>query len=518
MKPRWLALVLLALLWAWWPGQSHANALRLWLCCGALPLLWWTPPASLSALRWGAPLLGVAALGLAWSPWLPAPGSALLYSLQWLGSCAALWLGWRASESRASLEALPWIAALGGSLLAPTLLLQPGGSLGNPNWMAHTLVWTLIWTGAGSRRGPAWRRGLLGLGAVVQAVALWSCHSLGALAALLVVGVACFLARRRRRWVWAPALFLIVLGALCLPPVVEHLEGRAWLLSQGWSAWWEAPWGVGPGQVAPALLRQQAQVLAQAPAGLPLWTYASHVHQEGMQALLELGPLGLLALVPLLGALWRRGLGAARLAVLATCVLGLVSLPLYEPATGALAFFSAGIALGSAPDVSRREWAWPPVALWGWRAVLVAALLLSLSHLLADRLLLRGVEQERPEVLRVAAALSLHPERALRHRAALLLEEGDAAGALGLAQEAVARSEDPTGHVLVGRALMALGRLEEARDSFARAVWLHPGLFAGHFNLARAYEDLGQRHEARRHAQRARALRPGDERLRWLPR
>jgi tetratricopeptide (TPR) repeat protein len=147
----------------------------------------------------------------------------------------------------------------------------------------------------------------------------------------------------------------------------------------------------------------------------------------------------------------------------------------------------------------------------------VAALLLSTSHLLADRLLVRGVEEQHPETLTLAAALSLEPGRAQRHQGWLLVEAGRPREALPLVQSALGRSPDPTAWVLLGRTWMALGELERAREAFAQAVWLHPGLFAGHFNLARACEDLGRRHEARRHAQRARSLHPGDPRLRWLP-
>jgi tetratricopeptide (TPR) repeat protein len=517
MSPRALAALVALVALAWWPGQSHHNALRLWLTCGAIPLWLLWPRPSLGRPWLASPLWLAAAWALARAPWLPSPGAALHAALLPLCLLSGIAAGQLAARSPDHQRAAALAAAASGLLLAALSAWRDGATLGNPNWLADLLVMTLIWTIWGlscKHRILFW---FFLVSAAGQGAALLATGSLGALAALAVAALIAATgwgeSLRRRPGLWLPPLALSAAGLACLPPLQAHVEGRLWLLGRAWAVIAAQPWaGVGAGQLQPALLEAQAAQLAQDPAAAPLWTLAAHAHNEVAHALAEGGPLGLLALAPLAWALLRGRPGPGRVTVAAGAVLALVSLPLYEPATAWMAALGAGAALGDAPAQGS-----PPRRVWAPRAALLAALLACSAQLLGDRLLTRGAQDLDPALLAAARPLLWRPERALAHEAAIWLERGDHARALPLALEAQRRAPDHATAVLAGRALMGLARYEEAARQFERAVWLHPQLFAGHFNLARAYEAMGDRHAARRHAQRARSLRPSDPRLRWLP-
>ncbi len=191
-------------------------------------------------------------------------------------------------------------------------------------------------------------------------------------------------------------------------------------------------------------------------------------------------------------------------------------MPLHEPGCAWLVMLSAGFVLGQGSLVVRRQAA--RVVLWTGRIMAVLMLLVGSAHVLGDRLLVRGVEAEDPEVLSKARQYSLASSRAMQHEAAVRLLREEVPEAHDLVQEALRIRPSPSGWVLLGRVHMAQHRFDEAAEAFSEAVRLHPRLFAGHYNLALAYEAAGDRFEARRHAERARSLRPSDKRLRNLPR
>ncbi|GJM20681.1 MAG: hypothetical protein DHS20C15_05960 [Planctomycetota bacterium] len=80
------------------------------------------------------------------------------------------------------------------------------------------------------------------------------------------------------------------------------------------------------------------------------------------------------------------------------------------------------------------------------------------------------------------------------------LTEGNAAQAVTLAQQRLARTSPPDGlqHYL-GLALLETGRAEEARDALLLAVERHPGNADAHLFLAEAYLELGQPADAESH-------------------
>ncbi len=96
-----------------------------------------------------------------------------------------------------------------------------------------------------------------------------------------------------------------------------------------------------------------------------------------------------------------------------------------------------------------------------------------------------------PEAHEVLARL-LPPERALRHARAL----------------ATLRAERPEGHLLLGRASLALGRHEEALEALRRAAKLAPRRADAHEALGRALLALGRHEEARSAFQRALRIVP----------
>ncbi len=529
--------LVLVLALAWLPGQGRALAARLWIATGVLPfLLLYIPWHRLGRRAWWLLPWGLlAATALISAPWLRDPGGGLetfLIQASWTGALA---LGLVVATDDAARAVLPrWIAAAGAAAALPALVIE-GGSFGNPSLLAGFLAAAAVWTGASLLEQPRWRElwwiAMAG-GLALQLGALARCQSVAGWAAV-VLGLAAWCAvsaaRGRVDRLTAGIALGVLLGGGALggwafgagPIATEHLRSRAHMARCCLSAAGEAGLGgVGAGQLHGAFLEAQVGVLDRREMDRDLWTNAYHGHNEVLHALVERGVAGAaLLLAVALAALLRTRDAAAWAAVLALAAVGLVSLPLYEPATWVLAALSVGLALGS-PGGAPATSAPPRPVRWRILALLAVAVpcgLLASADLLADRLLVRATAEGDPQLAVWAQRLGLRQARAIQHRAALLTDtEPRAAEALAL--QAVALDPSPQGWLLAGDAAMAVPDPGGAIPHYQEAVRLNPRLFAGHFNLSRAYEEHGDRFSARRHAERARSLRPSDPRLDWLPR
>jgi tetratricopeptide (TPR) repeat protein len=84
--------------------------------------------------------------------------------------------------------------------------------------------------------------------------------------------------------------------------------------------------------------------------------------------------------------------------------------------------------------------------------------------------------------------------------------------ALKLALEAVQKGyRNPVAHFLLGRALMGLGRYEQAADAFEAAITVNPNFPEAHLRLAGLLERVGNRAGALEHRELARRMRAGEE-------
>ncbi len=552
-----LALITLA----WLPGQTAANAVRLWFFTGALPwlLLLFLPAFSPSSshpqetpipnpipLPGPTPLhlclLAAALVPVFIAPFQTNPYSAISTALLPLGVLAFFYLG----ESRA-LRAThaQTLAAITGTGIALLSFGSATATFGNPNFLAHLLVCTALWTSAllmppSNPAAPslqsrwtvhnAWKRILVcTLCLLVQLGAIVHTQSLGAVFALgagwLALAFLYLWQHPRQTARHRPAVLgLALVLTLCFlrlftvaledsAVLQEHFAGRFYLWRISASILVDTfPFGAGPGQFHAHFLAAQTHWLSLHTEDLHAWTNAHHAHNEFLHALASQGLAGLLLLTPFGAALLRPQLSPAWATVVAFWVLSLVSLPLYEPAVAAWAAFAAG-------SCSARLSAHPKPQPWRliWIGITTAALCVSTAHWLGDRLLYRGTQTQDQTLLAASHYLSLQPQRALQHRASLLLAQQQPHRAQTLIDRAAKLEPSAACYLLQGRIAMANRDYPRAIDAFRAAVAVHPRLFAGHFNLARAYEDAGDRFSARRHAKRARSLRPSDKRLKNLP-
>src|SRR5687767_10877382 len=100
-------------------------------------------------------------------------------------------------------------------------------------------------------------------------------------------------------------------------------------------------------------------------------------------------------------------------------LLGLVSLPLYEPATATLLCF----AIGGVLSARTAGFAVPVRVRHAALALATITLCLATGAWFGDRLLARGVIERSPALLMDAAHFSHRPEQALQHASDLLVEE-----------------------------------------------------------------------------------------------
>lgn len=255
--------------------------------------------------------------------------------LQYTGADPVRWLGWM-PEAFAN----------------PRMRVY--GTLGNPDfvaaWCAGTLPLVLAW-----RRPDRWPR-----------VAWWVISALhfGAMAAtgsrvFLVAAsaaAATMLARRAAvsRWWLAAAAVTAAIVVWISParPLATTIEGRLYLARVSWSGWRDIPLtGHGPGGFEAQFARRQAAWVEAHPGkGTAFAGAVDHAHNDYLEMLIELGPVGLGAFLALSGALvWSarraRGdaispgawAGAASLAAVA-----LVDFPFHRPAEWTLFWILLG--------------------------------------------------------------------------------------------------------------------------------------------------------------------------------
>ncbi|OIP31999.1 MAG: hypothetical protein AUK47_21360 [Deltaproteobacteria bacterium CG2_30_63_29] len=543
------ALALLLLVLAWLPGQGAASALRWWVLCGALPLV------SLVTLGLGprpwprvaSAWLALAGLSAASAVVVASPGGAAWQAVVVCGWTNALWIGWATVHTAHAERTLGRAAAAAGALAAVGVWMPwwgPAGSFGNVDLLAGFLALCLVWTGVVASGeadlGPlpptpspetgegepkiGGQRGVtvgLWVSVLVQAVALVQLESWGAFCAVLVGLGSAAVWGSVRRWgrgvgALAGLVGIAVLGVfLRLPAVLEHIEGRLLMVRVSLKMVFERPLlGLGAGSFPSGWMNAQAAYfgsnLTHPDSGL--WTHAHHAHNEFLHVGAELGGLGLLLFVaPIVLALARRPvrLGAWSASV-AFVVMALVSMPLYEPATAFLACLGLGAALGAGRATESPE-ARAEIGVWRRRlavAGVAALLVLTSADLIADRLLVRGVEADSANTLALAQRLALRPERAMRYRAALLPPQES----LELARRAAERDPSPDAWALVGQLAATQGELQKAREAYLESVRLCPFYYTGVVDLAQISDRLGDYQGALRWGEQAKRLRPSDPR------
>jgi len=480
---------------------------------------------ALAAVLWA---VAVPPVGAA-NPWLHAVGASQLLLLAGLGAAAA---GGRAAAGEAAVRrTLAWIAAAGTAAAALAVLQgldldplrpllhvassRPGrwrvlSTLGNPGWTAETVALAapavLAWTFR-RRLGsvPGWAAGGALLGVLILAVAVTGSRA-GAL--LLAAGIAATAALAGARGRTAAAVAAVALGATLLLAAaagswrwgaVRPLTGRAGLWAAGVALAAGRPvtgWGLAHTQVE--LPWGLARVVARTPPRLrPLLptTLVDRLDDDWIQIAAEAGiPAAALALVAALRALllavrrarWSGEPSDAAVAAIlgGAGLLSLVSSPLHTPATAAVVWAVAGLAVGADP---------PPEggagAGGGGRAVrrvaavaAVAATLVAALGLAVDTVAGRGRWlYARGAVPAAAEAMALGVRWfpwcpgpwVLAARTAY--EAGRPAEALLLA--GAARRWVATEHLwaVEVRALRALGRPDLARRRLERALRLLPG-------------------------------------------
>ncbi|MEM6731449.1 MAG: O-antigen ligase family protein, partial [Myxococcota bacterium] len=243
----------------------------------------------------GVSLVEILALGLFWSERL-ATGLDT-----WATAALSVALLWTATR----MDEAPLEHTLDGVTLAATAHAlwalgqwcvgtgRPSAGFFNPNYLAAWLVLAIAWCAV---RGGRSRLALV----PVLALAVLASASRSALLALLVLGV---LACARRSWKWALVFATATpIVALLVPSVRARIVGvgdafafdRMQIWSSAWRAGLRAPWGWGLGDASIAF-RQVGVPLEHGWVRFPKTAY--HAHNEVLQLWVELGLLGVVALL-----------------------------------------------------------------------------------------------------------------------------------------------------------------------------------------------------------------------------
>lgn len=223
-------------------------------------------------------------------------------------------------------------------------------TLGNPNFVAAWCVGMLPLAAVRASTRAGWAAVVLHLAAIVAT------GSRVALLALPAAAVVLILRRHKLNWRWLVAVGAILAASLWMSParpVGTTIEGRLYLARVAASGWRQIPLtGHGPGNFELQFARQQTVWAAAHPAQSAAFAGAvDHAHNDYLEMLVELGPVGLGAFLAVLGGIaWRARRiqddafatgawgGAAALAVTA-----LVDFPLYRPAEWTLLWLFLGV-------------------------------------------------------------------------------------------------------------------------------------------------------------------------------
>ncbi len=262
--------------------------------------------------------------------------------LQYAGADPLRWLGWSPE-----------------TFSSPRMRVY--GTLGNPDfvaaWCAGALPLAVMC--AGIRRSEFWRPAFAGWGVV--ALHLGAMLATGSRVFLLAIPVAITAMAVPRgaklsRWWLAAAGVVLVAAVWCSPgrPLGVVFDGRLYLARVAWSGWRNIPVvGHGPGSFELQFAKQQTAWLRAHPGeGAAFAGAVDHAHNDYLEMLIELGPLGLGAFLALAGALaWRARhapddavvLGAWG-GVAALAAVALVDFPFHRPAEWGLLLTLLGAA------------------------------------------------------------------------------------------------------------------------------------------------------------------------------
>ncbi|WP_156339265.1 O-antigen ligase family protein [Chondromyces crocatus] len=295
------------------------------------------------------------------------------------------------------------------------------------------------------------------------------------------------------------------------------------------------PFGVGLGAFAPAYLEAQGKRLARLspPQSSRQFLNATTAHNDWLQAAAEGGLPGVALLAAAIAwgirVAWRAGwfAGAASLGTFALCAWG--DSPLQQPAVALLMALTLaasgrrdrGAASSKTPVVPRSGEGDPFLWTAGAPAALgLVAVALLLAVATRSWLSARQLSDARDVM---PAARSAMIERAVRldpwngeARLALglaRLEEGDAAGALGVLECSRALLANVGTDVAIGNAHLELDAPAAAVSAYRRALRHHPGSLRAHANLVEALVRVGKLDDAEVHLDAARSISPGHPRM-----
>lgn len=413
------------------------------------------------------------------------------------------------------------------------------GGQGNGNWLGLLLAVALplgvprvrsAWR-AGDRLAPA-----LAVMLLLQIAALWMSESRTALIALGVASVAALAARRAGRasrlvaTLATGALSLSMLGAAPAEPPVDApvatswtaaWHGRVWI----WGASLEAAlahpiMGNGLGSFGHAYLRAQADRLA----GLPPWRAsrvfenATTAHQDWIQAWCDSGTVALVLLVASFVltlrdqrvSRWTAGLTST----LSLAICAAADSPLRQPAVVLL----WGLVIAGTTGKPAGGLVGPAcfaAVLAGCSALLGP----STAHWFARRWETFAQDAEPAErIALLSRAVRLAPSsgEAWLDLGLARQELGDCEGAVEALDRSTRLLANVGTYVAMGNALIDCGRVEQAVDTYERAIALHPGGFRARANLVEALRRLGRYEQARRELQVAKTIYPGHPKIREL--
>lgn len=272
---------------------------------------------------------GLTGARLVASLWLGATAVAVVALLQWTGSDPFAWLGWYAPVDGASIR------------------MRVYGTLGNPNFVGALMALSVPLGAASVMRAtsrPRYAAGLVSLGCLVGA--LVATGSRGAVLGLAAGALTWALLRWSGRALVGVAVVMVI-GTLAVAlsparPLQTTLAGRVYL--------WQvvAPHatarplvGQGPGAVALRFVDWQHEADDRGVSDKRFRGVTDHVHNDYLEALVERGLPGLLALLaPLVSTwalVWRRPrpaspvTAACAAAVMAGAACALVDFPLARP-------------------------------------------------------------------------------------------------------------------------------------------------------------------------------------------
>jgi hypothetical protein len=316
----------------WAESYADASTLRwsvAWI--GLLILSWLIKPESIVLPKLWYLLLLLMGISISWSTSWP---DAIWQLQQFVLLGGMFWLGMQDERiSENVFIGASWGIGINsliaiGQLIDPSLfdfgeVSRPAGLMGNRDFLAEMAALTVIWS-FGERR---WKLTLIQLPSLILPQARAALVAFGLTSVLLL-----WLNRNRRL---AVGLLLGAAGLL----VFFSLTKSAWNDQVRWSIWshtWEGVnWvGHGVGQFYSTYLNHPFELLGN--------SRPDHAHNDWLEVLYELGPIGLAITLFLVAQIVLGGRESCRLVFLCFCILCLGSFALHNPQSAVLAFVSGG--------------------------------------------------------------------------------------------------------------------------------------------------------------------------------